>query len=280
MQKYLSILIIHENKNIFKKIFLLVNDKLYEISVDLFGTRFFQKTLEKLDNGVYYKIETFELDKIFENLIKNHLYELCCDKNGNHVYQKLIKLFPKEKNNFLFEYLTNIAVKVALLQQGATILQVAFDYGTPEQTEKLCIKLIDNINLLINHKYGNYTIQSIIKLNILKINDIIYKYITDNLVSLSKEKFSSNVIDKCIKKNNFYSNKLINEIINKNLIKEILSDQYGNYVIQKSLSVTEGSNQFKLLINQIKPILFNLKNSNIGKKIYEKLTQQYQKYFI
>ena len=78
--------------------------------------------MEKLIESGYNKIETVEINNCIKNLIANHLYDLCRDKNGNHVYQKLLKVFhseTEENNNFLYDYLADIALDVALLQQGA-----------------------------------------------------------------------------------------------------------------------------------------------------------------
>ena len=279
IQKFLSVLLFQENKKLYKMIFYDIKDKLFEICIHQYGTRVIQKTLEKLDNGNYYKIETNELNDVIKKLIENHLYELCCDKNGNHVYQKLLRVFPKERNQFLYDELIKISFSVSIIQQGATLLQTAFDNSNKEQQEKLCSIIIDRIGDLINDKYGNYTIQTIFKLFNDKINVRIYEYIDNNILKLSKEKFSSNVIDKCIIKDYDKSNKLIKSIIQKNIIKEIMVDQYGNYVVQKALSISEKEICIKI-IEQIKPILGDLQKTNIGKKIYEKLNQHYKEYFI
>ena len=279
IQKFLSVLLYQENKNLFKMIFLDINDKLFEICIHNYGTRVIQKTLEKLDNKNYYKIETNELNNVFKNLIENHLYQLCCDKNGNHVYQKLLRVFPKERNQFLYDSLIKISLPVSIIQQGATLLQTAFDYSSKQQQDDLCNVIVEKIEELINDKYGNYTIQTVFKLFNDKINDKIFKYIDENLLQLSKEKFSSNVIDKCIIKDYEKSNKLIESIIHKNIIKDIIVDQYGNYVVQKALSISEKEVCIKI-IGQIKPILGDLQKTNIGKKIYEKLLQNYKEYLI
>ena len=167
-------------------IFCDIKDKLFEICIHQYGTRVIQKTLEKLDNGNYYKIETNELNDVIKELIENHLYELCCDKNGNHVYQKLLRVFPKERNQFLYDELMKISFSVSIIQQGATLLQTAFDNSNKEQQEKLCSIIIDRIGDLINDKYGNYTIQTIFKLFNDKINVRIYEYIDNNILKLSK----------------------------------------------------------------------------------------------
>ena len=279
IQKFLSNLIIQENKKIFTQIFLDIKEKLYDICVHNYGTRVIQKTLEKLDNGNYVKIETDSLNEIMQNLIENHLYELCCDKNGNHVYQKLLRVFPKEKNNFLFESIIKINYPVSTIQQGATLLQTTFDYSNKEQQDKLSMSILENIDKLINDKYGNYTIQTLIKLNDKKITEKIYEFIQKNLLKLSKEKFSSNVIDKCIIKDNINSDNLIKIMIESNIIKDIITDQFGNYVVQKAL-ITSDKDVCEKIIKQIKPILNDLQKTNIGKKIYEKLLTNYGKYLL
>ena len=280
IQKLIEILIIQENKELFKSLFLVIDSRLYEISIHIYGTRFFQKTLEKLENN-YKKIETDELDQVIKNLINNYLYKLCIDKNGNHVYQKIIKMFPKEKNDFLFDKLYDIALEISLLEQGVTIFQTAFEYSSKEQRDKICNKIIDNIKILINDQYGNYSIQKIFSLNDEKLDERIYKYITENLFELSKLKFSSNVIDKFICNSNIYSFSLIKDMINKDIIKSMIKHQYGNYVVQKSLFITENVDKqlFMEIIKQIKPVLNELNVYSIGKKIYDNLIKQYECYF-
>ena len=280
IQKFLEVLLSQGNKQIFENIFLDINEKLFSICIHNYGTRVIQKTLEKLDKGNYSKIETEKLNSVFQNMIEKHLYELCCDKNGNHVYQKLLKIFPKEnnKNDFLYDELIKINFKVSIIQQGATLLNVALEQGSENQKEKLCEAIVDNIGDLIIDKYGNYTIQTVFKIMNEKVNEKIYKYIDENLLKLSKEKFSSNVIDKCIIKDYEPSKKLIQSIIDKNIIKDIIVDQYGNYVVQKALNVSD-RDTCKKIFEQIRPLLGELHKTNIGKKIYDKLWQNYKDFF-
>ncbi len=280
IQKFLEVLLTQGNKKIFENIFLDINKKLFSICIHNYGTRVIQKTLEKLDKASYSKIETEKLNSVFQYMIENHLYELCCDKNGNHVYQKLLKIFPKENNkdDFLYDEFIKISFKVSIIQQGATLLNVALEQGNENQKEKLCEAIVDNIGDLIIDKYGNYTIQTVFKLMKEKINEKVYKYIDENLLRLSKEKFSSNVIDKCIIKDYEPSKKLIQSIIQKNIIKDIIVDQYGNYVVQKALNVSD-KDTCKKIFEQIRPMLGELHKTNIGKKIYDKLWQNYKDFF-
>lgn len=57
-------------------------------------------------------------------------------------------------------------------------------------------------------------------------------------------------------------------MIDKNIIKNIIKDQYGNYVVQKALFITEDVDNelFMQIIKQIKPVLNELNIYSIGKK--------------
>ena len=67
-------------------------------------------------------------------------------------------------------------------------------------------------------------------------------------------------------------------MIKNELAKELIIDQYGNYVVQKALNITKGDT-FNKLIEQIKPVIEKLKTSTIGRKIYDHLCIQYGAYF-
>ena len=100
----------------------------------------------------------------------------------------------------------------------------------------------------------------------------IYLYIKNNIVKLSKQKCSSNVVDTFIKKKDDYSLMLVKYMIKNNLIREIIKDQYGNFVAQKAMLISD-EETVNQIIEQIKPIIPELLESNIGKKIYEKLLE-------
>ncbi len=54
----------------------------------------------------------------------------------------------------------------------------------------------------------------------------------------------------------------------------MIKDQYGNYVIQKAMSISD-SETLNKIIQQIKPVIPELLMNNLGKKIVNKLAQQY-----
>ena len=278
IQKFFEILIYQKNSALITEFFIKIQSDLFKISVNTYGTRVFQKALEKMDNGNYVIIQTPTLDEIIKNLIEKHIFALCFDKNGNHVFQKIIRMFPQEKNEFIYSQLNQYAIEISKLKQGVSILQTSLKYANENQKNSLLHKIIKEIDTLINDEYGNYVIQFIVELKENSFNDIIYEYIAKNVLTLCQKKFSSNVIDKCIIQDDSHSFTLVKYLIDNKLIREMITDQYGNYVVQKALNVTSGY-PFMQIIHQIQPALETLKRSNIGRKIYDHLIRKYGEYF-
>ena len=279
VQKLFDIFLAKNNKKMITNFFSQIKNSLIIISLHNYGTRVFQKILEKLERGKYLDIETDELNNIFKKLIENHIIDLCSDINGNHVFQKIVKIYPLEKNNFIFDKLSEHCVLISKLKQGVSIFENCFLIATNKQRDKVVNSIIREISNLINDEYGNYTIQLIINFKNDEYNKIIFDYFKINLISLSNKKFSSNVIDRAIIKNCKNSISLIEYMVKNNLIKYLIVDQYGNYVVQKALNITEGESIFIEIINQIKLVIEKLKLTSIGKKIYDHLSNKYESFF-
>ena len=94
------------------------------------------------------------------------------------------------------------------------------------------------------------------------------------MLQLGREKFSSNVIEKCLEHNcPEVKEAMVLEILSAESFYDFLLDQYGNYVIQKSLSVAQEPN-FSNFIEKLKPDMEKLKHSNeFGVKIYNRLVK-------
>ena len=78
------------------------------------------------------------LDEILKQFVEKEIYNLCCDKNGNHVFQKIIRVFPKSKNDFIYTQLRNYAKEISKLKQGVSILQAAIEYANEIHSKYHC----------------------------------------------------------------------------------------------------------------------------------------------
>ena len=120
--------------------------------------------------------------------------------------------------------------------------------------KKLKKKIYENTMNLIVHQYGNYVIQVIMEnWDDNELEDIV-NLCKDKYVYLSNQKFSSNAVERIIEKNNENLVYYIDQICENDNLSEVITNNYGNYVIQKAVKLSSGKSQEKL----IKEIMKNL----------------------
>ena len=117
-------------------------------------------------------------------------------------------------------------------------MQKCIDNATKVQKRSLVFEIAENTQIFVRNPYGNYVVQYVLELKDLETNAIIASKLIGNLYELGKEKFSSNVIEKCLEHNSEQvKERMVIEILQITNFYLFLLDQYGNYVIQKALSV-------------------------------------------
>ena len=127
-------------------------------------------------------------------------------------------------------------------------------------------------------QYGNYVIQYALKIlkeqNINKYNlENIFKFIIDDLINYSNQKYCSNVIEKLFGIEELRI-ALISKLEKPEIMKALLFAQFGNYVVQKALNYSNKDEQNKLL-NIIATMVEDLKKLEFGFKLYNKLISKY-----
>jgi len=286
------------NKHFFPKLF---PQKFLDLSNDLFGNYLIQKMIPYLNNDNLFSLT---------NLINKYLIKLCLNPHGTRVVQvfveqiksnnqllisftnNLIPIMPKiitdlngsfvlihyatviayPNNNIIFNFLANNIIEVSRKSYSCSALQKCIDIGNEMQKNLLLESISKNSKYLILNQFGNYVIQFVITKNIVNINDKIIEGFLDNIIFLAKQKYSSNVIEKCF---DFCSQEMRNKIIDKlsdeNIIKDLLKDMYGNYVLQKTLNMIFDENKKKFFINVIGSEINNLISLPFGHKLIKKL---------
>ncbi|GMM57809.1 Puf4 protein [Maudiozyma humilis] len=239
-----------------------------EIAMNPHGTRALQKLIECSSSDVEAKI-------IIDSL-RDAVVDLSKDLNGNHVIQKCLQTLEPENFQFIFDAICNDCVTIATHRHGCCVLQRCLDYGTKEQCNTLCDKLLSLIDRLTLDPFGNYVVQYIItKETEKKEYDYTYKIvhlIKLKIVELSVHKFGSNVIEKLLR-TPVVAETLILELVNNKGeadIKILLNDSYGNYVLQTALDVAHDQNDsiHDKLSAMVTPLLVGpIRNTPHGKRI-------------
>lgn len=233
-----------------------------ELSLHVYGCRVIQKLIDQLD----------DIKSIVAEL-ENHVDELIFSPNGNHVIQKCID--KDIEKDFLIKEFEKETIKLATQRYGCRVLQRLFEVCSERETWNVYLKVIDNIDVLINDKYGNYVIQHLIDSEN-KYKMKIFDYIVKNAFRLSKDKFSSNVVEKCV---NTSSPEYLEQFLgvfskiqddNKPCLYFMCIDMFGNYVVQRFFDVA-GEDLKNRAKSIIKPFVREMKSIPFTKHILTRI---------
>ena len=259
-----------------KQIFRHGEKSIYEISINDYGTRAIQKLFKKIATSV--KEEDIDRIKIS---IKGNVTAMMKNINGSRVIQTIVEIKNKDIISLMYKEINQNLVDILITKPGSSCFYSIFSSFSSDEQNNLNENILKNIDKLINDDYGNFLIQKILKINNKNYHYKIYNYVKDKIVHLSSQKFSSNVIEKCLTDCPTIKNKLIKKIIENNQIKDLITDNFGNYIVQKSLTIfKEREDIFTAIIKDIKKNIDILKNGNeVHQKVYEKLMKKYGQYF-
>jgi hypothetical protein len=122
----------YSDKPLVTRVFEVIKPSIYYLSVNQYGTRVLQRLLDYFCVN-YSQVESQTSNLAMKELIVNHSYDLIMDTNGNHVFQKILAIYPKNENQFIYDELTEISIDIAKSKKGGCIFQRAFDYASPSQ---------------------------------------------------------------------------------------------------------------------------------------------------
>lgn len=269
-QQFLDIL----NKDNFEHFKLFVIENFTLISTSPHGTRVIQKLLDIID---FNSEEGMNFSHSISEIIKGKVKELSMDEHANHIIQKYFTYLKYPDNIFIFEEIERSFLQIARTKSGCCVVQTCLINGHLNQKQKLILLTFQNINSLITDQFGNYVCQCLISLNEDWIISKIFQIISNQLISLCKEKYSSNVIEKFFEiKNKKFANDIAKLVLKNNSeILELICNDYGNYIIQRiMITVPNKSLTIKILEVIGKNIHIILKLS-YGKKLLFRLQKIY-----
>ena len=229
-----------------KLILELISQTFVEISENNSGTHVLQALLDKVNN--------FESRNLVIKSIENKELEMAFNSNATYVLQKIISVIPDNERLNMNEIIINNTINLALDSECVFIVEKFISTITIIENKKRIQNIIcQNCIQLATSPFGNYLIQYLFEIwkndDIEKINDIII----DNAFFLANQRYSSNVIEKAI---DIYDNrikpKLIRSLSLGGDILEIIKNQYGHYVLNKTVKFMD-----EQLKNEIETALNN-----------------------
>ena len=271
---YQGFIDILNSQNLINLLFIIKNN-FFEISKSQNGTRVIQKLLEK--TTLIKQGNNNLIQKTFIEILEGKVCECSNDEHANHIIQKFILNIPFPYNNFIYDELYQNFMNVVITKYGCCVIQKCILNGTKEQKDKLIYLILQNTFHLIRNQFGNYVYQCVLFLRNESVNLKIIEIIYEKIIPLCKEKYSSNVIEKIFEINNpNVVNQLIDYITqSENKVMELLTNKYGNYIIQKILSICQDKNLFYRILNFIAKNISIINNVSFGKKLINKLEERY-----
>jgi len=267
-----------------------ISSRLVNASLNLHGTRSVQKIVELCsEDENNFLLGHSQHDKqtvtallILSQALSSAAARLCIDSHGNHVIQKILMKLPYHYSYFIFDAVAVNVSDVARHRHGCCVIQRCLDSPESNARSHLVQKIIDKALELMQDAYGNYVVQYV--LDVCSNDDVnaVCEAVVGRVNVLAIQKFSSNVLEKCLERCSERVRDLyVNELCSSDRMRELMMDPFGNYVIQRALSVSSHEQALKL-VETMKPHLLGtsqgsggIRNTAGGRRIISKICKRF-----
>jgi hypothetical protein len=173
---------------------------------------------------------------------------LCIDSHGNHVIQRILLRLGHQHSKFVFDAVAESVGDVARHRHGCCVIQRCLDSQPGPARAHLVRRIVDKSLELMQDAYGNYVVQYV--LDVCSDDDVhaVCESVVGKVNLLAIQKFSSNVMEKCLERcTDHVKEHYMQELSDQERIRELMMDPFGNYVVQRALSVATHSQAVRLV---------------------------------
>ena len=278
-------LIINLNSSNFEKITRIILNKFRHISTSNYGTRVIQKLIEIISYKNNYfmnnkeQIPTYlKCFSLINSIIINNIHYIFKDNNSCHIIIKFVTVIPYPANDNMYNEIYKYFIMLCKDKHGCCVIQKCFENGINQQKLNLFSLSNKYCDELINDQFGNYVIQYVVGCNVDIVNKSLLNLIMNNLLSLCTEKYASNVLEKFIYFNSPESRIFLNKIISdNNILYQIITNQYGNYIIQRIINIIDKETRVEVL-KTILCWIDDIKKLSFGPRLLSKLCERYKEF--
>ena len=205
---------------------------------------------------------------------KNILKKMTIDSFGNYFIQKLLEYISSD---LISEFFINIIcpsfMEISLNPHGSRVIQKLLERIYNNQNlMKIFNECLQNsmLEIFLNQSSTHIIIKYI---SLIKYpnNQIVYKYIVDNIYYIATHKHSCCTLQKCLEEGNNTQRKEVLMSL-ANISSELFADQYGNYAIQFALSLKDEEANKIIISNYLGNFQENISNK-ISSNVYEKVLE-------
>ena len=205
---------------------------------------------------------------------KKILKKMTIDSFGNYLIQKL---FEYISNDLISEFFITIIcpsfMEISLNPHGSRVIQKLLEriYNNPNLMKIFNECLINSMLEIFLNQSSTHIIIKYISLIKYPNNQIIYKYLVDNIYYIATHKHSCCTLQKCLEEGNNTQRKEVLMSL-ANISSELFADQYGNYAIQFALSLKDEEANKIIISNYLGNFQKNISNK-ISSNVYEKVLE-------
>ena len=230
-----------------------VSARLVNASLNLHGTRSVQKVVEMCaideadpsPSGCNGEESSTE---ILTRALSPAAARLCIDSHGNHVIQRILLKLGHQHATFVFDAVAASVGDVARHRHGCCVIQRCLDSPPSHARSHLVHRIVEKSLDLMQDAYGNYVVQYV--LDVCDDSDVhaVCESVVGRVSLLAIQKFSSNVMEKCLERcTDHVKECYLQELSDPERIRELMIDPFGNYVVQRALSVATHAQAVRLV---------------------------------
>jgi len=258
-----------------------VGPRLVNAALNLHGTRSVQKVVEMSaldDNNLNLRPEEKSVADIVTSALAPAAARLCIDSHGNHVIQRILQKLPHNHSKFVFDAVAQSVGDVARHRHGCCVIQRCLDSPPSPARSNLVKRIVEKSLDLMQDAYGNYVVQYVLDVCGDDEAGAVCESVVGKIGLLAIQKFSSNVMEKCLERSNDRVRELhLNELSSPDKIRELMIDPFGNYVVQKALSVATHSQAVRL-VEAMRHHLPGMRNTAGGRRIVAKISRRFPRF--
>jgi hypothetical protein len=227
-----------------------VSTRLVNASLNLHGTRSVQKIVElcSLDEYEGQEPQGDSAADLLTRALAPAAARLCIDSHGNHVIQRILLKLGHKHAKFVFDAVAESVGDVARHRHGCCVIQRCLDSPISKARSRLVHRIVDKSLELMQDAYGNYVVQYV--LDVCSDEDVhaVCESVVGKVNLLAIQKFSSNVMEKCLERcTDRVKEHYMAELSEGERIRELMMDPFGNYVVQRALSVSTHTQAVRLV---------------------------------
>ena len=235
-----------------------VSTRLVNASLNLHGTRSVQKIVElctmdeKNSRSTAGEKDSDKNEETAADVLTKALTpaaaRLCIDSHGNHVIQRILLKLGHKHSKFVFDAVAESVGDVARHRHGCCVIQRCLDSPPGAARSNLVCRIVEKSLELMQDAYGNYVVQYV--LDVCSDDDVhaVCESVIGKVNLLAIQKFSSNVMEKCLERcTDRVKEHYMQELSDPERIRELMMDPFGNYVVQRALSVATHTQAVRLV---------------------------------